>query len=108
VAEIGAVFVGIDAAKLKHAVAIAEPGRNGEVRYIGEIEASAEAVRKLLTRLAARHGKLHVCYEAGPTGYSLYRQVDFPPRRGGVGSEHHAAARMVIPSMLARASAGVR
>ena len=35
-------------------------------------------------------------------------QVDFPPWSGGVRSERHAAARMVIPSMLARASAGVR
>ncbi len=34
--------------------------------------------------------------------------VDFPPWSGGVRSERHAAARMVIPSMLARASAGVR
>jgi transposase len=75
VAEDSTVFVGIDAAKAKHAVAVAEAGRNGEVRYLGEIEASPEAVRKLLTRLAARHGSLHVCYEAGPTGYGLYRQV---------------------------------
>ncbi len=52
VAEDSAVFVGIDAAKLKHAVAIAELRRTGEVRYIGEIEASVEAVRKLLTKLA--------------------------------------------------------
>jgi transposase len=73
--ETGTVFVGIDAAKAKHAVAVAEPGRSGEVRYIGEIDAAADAVRKLLTRLATRHGKLHVCYEAGPTGYGLYRQV---------------------------------
>ena len=34
--------------------------------------------------------------------------MDFPPWSGGVRSERHAAARMVIPSMLARASAGVR
>ena len=59
-AEVSAVFVGIDAAKSKHAVAIAEPGRNGEVRYVGEIDSSTGAVRKLLTRLAARHCKLHV------------------------------------------------
>jgi hypothetical protein len=65
VVEDSTVFVGIDAAKLKHAVAVAEPGRNGEVRYIGEIEASPEVVRKLLAQLAARHGKLHVCYKAG-------------------------------------------
>jgi 5-aminolevulinate synthase len=34
--------------------------------------------------------------------------VDRLPRSGGVGSERHAAARMSIPSMPARASAGVR
>ncbi len=61
-AEDSSVFVGIDAAKAKHAVAVAEPGRIGEVRYLGEIEASPEAVRKPITRLAARHGRLHVCY----------------------------------------------
>lgn len=31
------VFVGIDAAKLKNAVATVEAGRDGEVRYLGEI-----------------------------------------------------------------------
>ena len=35
-------------------------------------------------------------------------EVDLPPESGGVGSERHAAARMPIPSMSARASAGVR
>jgi len=73
--EDSTVFVGIDAAKAKHAVALAEPGRRGEVRYLGEIDTSPEAVRKLVTRLAAKHGTLHVCYEAGPTGYGLYRQI---------------------------------
>ena len=60
--EDSTIFVGVDASKAKHAVAVAEPGRRGEVRYLGEIEASPEAVRKLITRLAAKHGKLHVCY----------------------------------------------
>ena len=31
------VFVGIDTSKLRNAVAVAEGGRNGEVRYYGEI-----------------------------------------------------------------------
>jgi hypothetical protein len=35
-------------------------------------------------------------------------ELDLPPWSGGVGSERHAASSMVIPSMLARASAGVR
>src|SRR5215207_6682171 len=61
VGEDSTVFIGIDAAKAKHAVAVAEPGRGGEVRYLGEIEASPEAVRKLITRLAGRHGRPVCC-----------------------------------------------
>lgn len=33
-------FVGIVVAKLKNAIAIAESGRTGEIRYVGEVEAS--------------------------------------------------------------------
>jgi transposase len=32
-------------------------------------------VRKLTERLAAKHPKLSFCYEAGPCGYGLYRQI---------------------------------
>ena len=69
------IFVGLDVAKTRHAVAIAEDGRTGEVRYFGEIDANTESVRRLAAKLAKRHGKLHFCYEAGPTGYGLYRQL---------------------------------
>ncbi len=37
-ADYSEVFVGIDTSKLRNAVAIAEGGRNGEVRYLGEID----------------------------------------------------------------------
>jgi len=73
--EYSTVFVGMDVAKERHAVAVAEPGRQGEVRYFGEVNADAASVRKLVARLEKRHGKLHFCYEAGPTGYRLYRQI---------------------------------
>ena len=33
-------FIGIDAAKARNAVAVAEGGRGGEVRYLGEVDAS--------------------------------------------------------------------
>ena len=69
------VFVGMDVAKLRHAVAIAEDGRRGEVRFLGEIGAQPEAVRRLVTKLTRKHPRLHFCYEAGPTGYGLYRQL---------------------------------
>lgn len=32
-------------------------------------------MRKLVTRLAAQHPSLSFCYEAGPCGYRLYRQI---------------------------------
>jgi len=68
-------FVAFDVAKAKHAVAIAENGRQGEVRFLGEVENTPTAVARIIKRLAKRHGRLHVCFEAGPTGYGLYRQI---------------------------------
>lgn len=68
-------FVGIDTSKLRNAVAIAEDGRNGEVRFLGEIENSGTATAKLVKKLAARYRRLTFCYEAGPTGYGLYWQI---------------------------------
>ena len=69
------VFVGLDVAKARHAVAVAEGGRRGEVRYHGEIDADPASVRRMVARLEKRHRTLHFCYEAGPTGYGLYRQL---------------------------------
>jgi transposase len=68
-------FIGIDTAKARNAVAIAEGGRHGEIRYLGEFDNTPEAVSKLVRRLAERHGTLNFCYEAGPTGYGLHRQI---------------------------------
>jgi transposase len=68
-------FVAFDSAKDKHAVAIAEDGRDGEVRYFGEIENSPDAVKKFVAKLRRRYDQLHFCYEAGPTGYGLHRQL---------------------------------
>jgi transposase len=68
-------FVAFDGAKAKHAVAVAEDGRDGEVRYFGEIENSSDAVKKLVTKLSRQYDKLHFWYEAGPTGYGLHRQL---------------------------------
>ena len=69
------VCVGLDTHKAKITVALAEPGRSGEVRLHGEIANRPEAVRRLIERLADKHGRLRVCYEAGPCGYGLQRQV---------------------------------
>jgi len=67
------VFVGIDASKSRNAIAIADDGRGGEVRYLGEFPSTEAAIRKLMAKLAAKYRHLTFCYEAGPTGYGLYR-----------------------------------
>lgn len=68
-------YVGVDVSKAKHAVAIAESGRDAEVRYFGEIEATLAAVERFVRKLERKSAHLHFCYEAGPTGYGLYRQL---------------------------------
>jgi transposase len=68
-------FVAFDTSKETIAVAIAESGRRQEVRFFGAIANRPEAVRKLVDKLARRHRRLAFCYEAGPTGYGLYRQI---------------------------------
>ena len=68
-------FVGIDASKLRNAIAVAEEGRDGDVRYFGEIDTTEAAMRKLVTKIAAKYRQLTFCYEAGPTGYGLYRLI---------------------------------
>ena len=49
-------FVAFDTSKLRNAVAIADAGRAGEVRFLGEIENIAAAVGKLVRKLAASMG----------------------------------------------------
>ena len=86
------LFVGIDTSKLKNAVAIAEGGRGGELRYLGEIDTTDAALRKLVAKLAAKHSRLTFCYEAGPTGYGLYRLIK------SLGHECIVVAPSLIPS----------
>lgn len=64
-------FVGLDVSKEKIAVAIADQGRE-KPRYYGMISNTPEAIRKLIKSLGNSEN-LKVCYEAGPTGYPLYR-----------------------------------
>ena len=68
-------FIGVDTSKLRNAVAVAEAGRTGEIRFLGEVPNTPEATRKLVAKLTARYQKLHFCYEAGPTGYGLQRSI---------------------------------
>jgi transposase len=64
------VFVAFYVAKKKHAVAIAEGGRSGEVRFLGDVE-NTPRIERTIGRLADRYDRLQVCFEAGPmdTGF---------------------------------------
>jgi transposase len=73
--EYSEAFVAFDTSKLRNAVAIAEAGRSGEVRFFGEIENTGTATANLVKKFAGKYERLTFCYEAGPTGYGLYRQI---------------------------------
>lgn len=75
VADYKEAFGGIDVAKLRNAIAIADSGREGEVRFFGEVDASDESMCRTIQRIATRFDHVHFCCEAGPTGYGLYRLI---------------------------------
>ena len=85
------IFVGLDVHKATVSVAIAEDGRQGEVRSIGSISNSADQLDKLVNRLAQGKQRLFFCYEAGPCGYGLHRQLT------GLGHDCIVVAPSLIP-----------
>ncbi len=85
------VFVGIDAAKARNAIALAEAGRAGEIRFVGEVDASVESMRRIVKRIAGKYRRSHFCYEAGPTGYGLHRLIS------SLGHECTVVAPSLVP-----------
>jgi transposase len=67
-------FVGMDVHKATIAVSLAEAG-GGEVRYVGEIANTPESIAKLVRQLKKGDAQLTFCYEAGPCGYGIHRQL---------------------------------
>lgn len=67
-------YVGMDVHKEAIAVSVAE-ARGGEVRYLGEIANAPEAIQKLVKQLRKSDAELSFCYEAGPCGYGIHRQL---------------------------------
>ena len=68
------LYLGLDVHAENIAVAIAEAGRDGEVRNYGEIPNTFHSVEKLMHKLGHPKKELRVCYEAGPCGFVLARR----------------------------------
>ena len=83
-------FVGLDVHKDTIAVAVAREGW-GDAESVGTITNQPEAIAKLVRKLGPVGG-LHFCYEAGPCGYGIYRQI----------KEMGASCLVAAPSLIPR------
>jgi hypothetical protein len=68
-------FIGLDIHKERISIAVTESGRSGAVEYLGEIANEPGAISKLCDRLRRPGKPLTFCYEAGPCGYGVHRQL---------------------------------
>ena len=75
------VFVGLDTSKMKISVALAEEDRQGEVRFLGAIDNTPDAIRRLANKLTGKYQQLLFCYEAGPNGCALNILTSLNDRR---------------------------
>ena len=87
-------YLGFDVHAENIAVAIAEAGRDGEVRNYGEIPNAFHSVEKLLRKLGHPDKELRICYEAGPCGFVLAR---FLKKKG-------IACDVIAPSLTPKGS----
>jgi transposase len=68
-------YVGLDVHKDAIIVAVAEDGLRGEVRDYGRIANTPAALERLVRKLGQLGVELRFCYEAGPCGYGIQRQL---------------------------------
>jgi transposase len=87
-------FIGLDVHKKTIAVAVADEGRDGEIRRYGTIANTFEAIDKVIRKLVSDGSELRFVYEAGPTGYGLYRYLK--------GNGFHCA--VIAPSLVPKKS----
>jgi len=84
-------YVGLDVHKADIVVAAAEDGLRGEVREYGRIANTPTALARLAGKLGHEGVKLRFCYEAGPCGYGIQRQLS------ALGHECVVVAPSLIP-----------
>jgi len=68
-------YVGLDVHKDTIAIALAEAGGRNDVREYGKIANTPTALKTLAAKLSRVGSELRFCYEAGPCGYGIQRQL---------------------------------
>ena len=68
-------YVGLDVHTDTIAVALAEAGVRGDVRAYGKVANTPAAMKALAAKLSRVGSVLRFCYEAGPCGYGIQRQL---------------------------------
>jgi len=68
-------YIGMDVHKETISISIADEGRDGDVRFYGQIVNDTFAVNKFVRKQISQNADLKFVYEAGPCGYHLYRYL---------------------------------
>jgi len=68
-------FVGLDVHKDSLSIALADAGRDEDVRYYGKIGGDIESLLKTVRKLQNSGATLRFVYEAGPCGYEIFRSL---------------------------------